>query len=83
MIRKISCLLILLVPLLSLSQDYSDLWEGHFSYFEVVDMSQGNGKIYAASENAIFTYDVVSEEINTISTINGLSGESISTIPEG
>lgn len=80
MIRKISCLLILLVPLLSLSQDYSDLWEGHFSYFEVVDMSQGNGKIYAAAENAIFTYDVVSEEINTISTINGLSGESISTI---
>ena len=80
MIRKISCLLILLVPLLNLSQDYSDLWEGHFSYFDVVDMSQGNGKIYAAAENAIFTYDLVSEEINTISTINGLSGESISTI---
>ncbi len=68
------------MPLINLSQDYSSLWEGHFSYFDIKDISQGNGKIYAASENAIFTYDVVSEEIDTISTINGLSGESISTI---
>ncbi len=80
MIRKITCLLILVLPFLSLSQDYSDLWEGHFSYFDIKDISQGNDKIYAASENAVFTYDVISEEINTISTINGLSGESISTI---
>lgn len=68
------------MPLINLSQDYSNLWEGHFSYFNVKDISQGNGKIYAASENAIFIYDVASEELDTISTINGLSGESISTI---
>ncbi len=80
MLRKISYILIFLMPLINLSQDYSSLWEGHFSYFDIKDISQGNGKIYAASENAIFTYDVVSEEVDTISTINGLSGESISTI---
>ena len=37
-------------------------------------------KIYAASENAIFSYDIVTEELETISTINGLSGELISTL---
>ena len=37
-------------------------------------------KFYAASETAIFSYDPLSNEISTITTINGLSGELISTI---
>ena len=73
-------ILISLMPLLLVSQDYSNLWDGHFSYLNIKDVSQGNDKIYAASENAIFTYDLVTNEINTISTINGLSGETISTL---
>ncbi len=80
MIKRLIRVLICLLPLISLSQDYSDLWEGHFSYFNIKDISQGNNKIYAASENAVFIYDLATQEISTISTINGLSGESISTI---
>ena len=68
------------LPFLAFSQDYSDQWEGHFSYFNIVDIEQGNNVIYAASENAIFTYSLSSGDIKTISTINGLSGENISTI---
>ena len=45
----------------------------------IKSISQGNDKIYAAAENAIFTYDLSSEEISSISTINGLSGSPIST----
>ena len=41
---------------------------------------QGNGKVYAGSENAVFIYDIESTELETITTVNGLSGESISTI---
>lgn len=62
------------------AQNFENLWTGYFSYVSVQSISQGNDKIYAASENAIFTYDLSTQELNTISTINGLAGEDISTI---
>ncbi|RMA66157.1 type IX secretion system anionic LPS delivery protein PorZ [Ulvibacter antarcticus] len=62
------------------AQNFEDLWTGHFSYVSVKSISQGNDKIYVASENAIFTYDLSTQEVSTISTVNGLSGELISTI---
>jgi hypothetical protein len=62
------------------SQDYSSLWEGYFSFYNIKDVSQGNGKIYAASENAIFSYDLSTNELQNITTINGLSGETITNI---
>lgn len=64
----------------SYAQDYSALWEGHFSYLNVNDIVQGNGKVFAASENAVFIYNIASEELETITTLNGLSGDFISTI---
>ncbi len=64
----------------SIAQDYSALWEDHFSYLNINDVVQGNGKIFAASENAIFVYNIQTTELETITTINGLSGELISTI---
>lgn len=64
----------------SSAQNYATLWEGHFSYLNINEVVEGNGKVYAASENAIFSYDIQSKDLETISTINGLSGEFISTI---
>lgn len=72
--------ILLLFSINCLAQDFSSLWEGHFSYLNIKDIAQGDNKIYAAAENAIFTYDLATEEIEKISTINGLSGETISTI---
>ncbi len=62
------------------AQDFSEFWEGHFSYYNVKQVVKGNDKIYAASENAVFTINVQSNEIEELTTVNGLSGESISTI---
>ncbi len=62
------------------AQDFSALWQGYFSYFNIKDVTQSDSKIYAASENAIFSYDLLSNELQTITTINGLSGETIATI---
>lgn len=62
------------------AQDLSGLWEGHFSYLSIKDVVQGNNKIYAASENAVFIYDIQTSELSKVSTIDGLSGEFISTI---
>jgi len=61
-------------------QDFSELWTGHFSYNNVKAISEGNNKIYAASDNAVFSLDILTNEIKEISTINGLSGEDITTI---
>lgn len=80
MLKKLIYTLIYLIPLINFSQDFSQLWEGHFSYLNIKDLSRGNDKIYAAAENAVFVYDLTNNEIETISTINGLSGETISTI---
>lgn len=73
-------ILLLLTTTVAISQDFSALWEGHFSYLNITDVSQGNDKLYASAENAVFTYDLTSNEIEKISTINGLSGETISAI---
>jgi len=61
------------------AQDFEASWTGYFSYVSIKSISEGNNKIYAAAENAIFTYDLSTQEVSTISTINGLSGKSIST----
>lgn len=62
------------------SQEVSSLWQGHFSYNNIVDVVKGENKIYAAAENAVFEYNVLTSELNTISTVEGLSGEEITTI---
>ena len=80
MIKKLILLLVLIVSFLSYSQDFSSQWEGHFSYLNIKDVSQGNNKLYAAAENAIFIYDTQTQETTTLSTVNGLSGETISQI---
>lgn len=78
--KQLAFLIIFIVPLFNFSQDFSELWEGHFSYNLIKDVTKGNNKIYAASENAVFNLDVQTNEISEITTINGLSGEKISTI---
>ena len=80
MIKRLVVLIICLFPLLHFSQDFSALWEGHFSFYDIIDVSQGNNKIYAAAENAIFSYDIQTNEVTELTTIHGLSGELISTI---
>ena len=58
----------------------TDDWEGHFSYNNIKFVEHGDGKIFVASENVLFTYDVFTNELETITTIEGLSGEFITTI---
>lgn len=79
---KFLCSLLIAVFLctFSIAQSFEDTWTGHFSYVSIKAISQGNDKIYAAAENAVFSYDLSTQEIETVSTINGLSGELISTL---
>ena len=80
MCKRLIIFIIYLFPILNFSQDFSALWKGHFSYNQIKDVSQGDNKIYAAGDNAIFILDTQTNEIEEINTVNGLSGETISTI---
>ncbi len=64
----------------SAAQDFTANWVGHFSYNRVEDIARGNGRIYGASENAVFVFSTLDGSIRTISTVNGLSGNTISAI---
>ncbi|WP_452224843.1 type IX secretion system anionic LPS delivery protein PorZ [Lacinutrix chionoecetis] len=78
--KTITTLIFITFFQLGFTQDFSESWKGFFSYLDIKDVSQGTDKIYAASQNAIFTYDKNTNTTETISTINGLSGEFISSI---
>ncbi|KJD31323.1 ABC transporter substrate-binding protein [Tamlana nanhaiensis] len=80
MLKQLFVLIFCLIPLGYFAQDYSALWEGHFSYNQIIDVSKGENKIFAASTNAIFSLNTQNNDMEEISTIHGLSGETISTI---
>lgn len=80
MIKRILITLICVWSIVCKGQDYSQSWEGFFSYYNIKDITQSSSKIYAASENAVFSYDGQTHQMEELTTINGLSGETISTI---
>ena len=73
-------LLLLFGCFTSLFAQPNALWKGYFSYNEIVDLGESASKVYAASENAVFSQDVLTENIKTTNTIDGLSGQTISAI---
>lgn len=73
-------ILLFLFPLFALAQGISTGWKAHFSYSHIVDIVIKENLIYAASENAIFTYNILTGEMRTISTVDGLEGEEITSI---
>lgn len=55
-------------------------WKGYFSYNQIKDISQSATKIFAASENALFSKSNITNEIKTTNTVDGLSGQTISAM---
>jgi len=53
-------------------------WVDMFSYLKVEHLQVSGKLIYAQSDNAFFTYNNDSGEIEKFSTVNGLSGDRIS-----
>lgn len=55
-------------------------WQGYFSFNEIKDISDASTMVFAASENALFSKNVVSNAINKTTTVDGLSGQTISAL---
>jgi hypothetical protein len=62
------------------SQTFENGWAGMFSYTNIIEVVEGNDKFIAASENALFIYDFTRRDIKTFSSVNGLSGDLITTV---
>lgn len=62
------------------AQDFSESWTGYFSYNTITAVSKSNTKIYAAAQNSVFSYELATNETETLSSINGLTGSTISAI---
>ncbi|MFN3752603.1 two-component regulator propeller domain-containing protein [Flavobacterium sp.] len=76
-----NCLFWLLICFsqIGLSQQNQN-WKGYFSYNQVKDLSESANKIYVAAENALFIKNNISNNVQTINSIDGLSGQTISAI---
>ncbi len=60
--------------------DFSNRWEDFFSYNNVKDFIVVDDNMYALTDNAVFVYNTNTKEIQKLSSINGLSGETTSAI---
>lgn len=55
-------------------------WQGYFSFNEIKDISESSTTVFAASENAIFSKNAATNALKTTTTIDGLSGQTISAV---
>lgn len=56
------------------------LWQGYFSFNEVKDISQSVTTVFTASENALFSKNAATNALKIRTTIDGLSGQTISAL---
>ncbi|MFA7444671.1 MAG: T9SS type A sorting domain-containing protein [Flavobacteriaceae bacterium] len=74
---RIACLFLLFFGF-SYSQNQS--WGSYFSYNHIIDLTHSESRIFAATENALFSQNLVNYEIQTINSIDGLKSENITTV---
>jgi hypothetical protein len=55
-------------------------WQSYFSFNEIKDLSEAPLAVFAASENALFSKNTTSNLVKTTTTVDGLSGQTISAI---
>ncbi|MFL0170705.1 type IX secretion system anionic LPS delivery protein PorZ [Tenacibaculum maritimum] len=60
--------------------DFSDRWEDFYSYNNVKDFVKVDTLIYAIVDNAVFVYHIEDQSIEKLSSVNGLSGETITAM---
>jgi hypothetical protein len=79
--RKLLIILLLFLShSVSAQVDFSDSWEDFFSYNNVKDFVKVDDVLYALSDNAVFTYNITTGETQKLSSVQGLSGETTTSI---
>ena len=79
MTRRILYILFLTLCQLGFAQSHLS-WQGYFSFNEIKDISESPNTVFAASENALFFKNAASNVLKTKTTVDGLSGQTISAV---
>jgi hypothetical protein len=77
--KRLLCFVLLIAIQMGFAQN-NLLWQGYFSYNEIKDLSESPTTIFAASENALFSKNTTTSQLKTTNTIDGLSGETITSL---
>ncbi|WP_281297926.1 T9SS type A sorting domain-containing protein [Flavobacterium limnophilum] len=77
--KRFFCCVLLITMQMGFAQN-NLLWQGYFSYNEIKDVSESSSTIFAASENALFSKNTTTSQLKTTNTIDGLSGETITSL---
>jgi len=78
--KNIQIFILLFINVIYSQIDYSNSWEDFYSYNNVKDFIKIENEVYAIVDNAIFTYNISTNEITKISSVNGLSGETTTSL---
>jgi len=62
------------------AQQNNQMWKGYFSYNEIVDVESASGKVFAATQNGIFSKIIASSDLTIYNSVTGFKPESITTI---
>lgn len=75
MVRTLICILLLhlLHPCFAQNEVAIGQWQDHFPYRRCLAVVEGGGKVYAATEDAVFSFDPASGETEKLSKVNVLS----------
>jgi hypothetical protein len=60
--------------------DYTAAWEDFYSYNNVKKFEKAGAIIVALTDNAVFTFNTQNGDLKKISSVNGLSGETTSSL---
>ncbi|MCC6690532.1 MAG: T9SS type A sorting domain-containing protein [Bacteroidia bacterium] len=55
-------------------------WSMHFSYKQGIAVTQGNGKIYCATQGGLFSYNLSDNSFDLMSKLTGLSDVTVNTL---
>ena len=78
--KLLFCLILFFAKTTGAQVDYSESWEDFFSYNNVKDFVKVANVIYALADNAVFIYDIDTQQTQKRSSIQGLSGETTTAI---
>ena len=73
-------LFFLLISQMASAQNRNQLWKGYFSYNEVNDLAESPTRITASTQKTLFSKNLNTNELKTTTTIDGLSGQDITSI---
>lgn len=78
--KKSFYIAILFFTHLLFSQQNNQMWKGYFSYNEIVDVENATGKVFAATQNGIFSKALASSDLTIYNSVTGFKPEAITTI---